>query len=1018
MRHWIRVAGAAALAHGPPTPAPAVIVAPVGAGAAFNPQLNSLIRPVVPGAAVKIGAPAMPRQQNKRRAPIRIAVFADGTGNSAAKAFKTNIWRLYESLDLSADDQIAVFDDGVGTSSFQPFRLMGLGFGFGLKRKVLFLYKFLCRNYQEADQNQGLPADQIFGFGFSRGAFTIRVLMGFIDSQGLVDFESDEQLNYNAVLAYRAYRKAAYAERIAWWVTLARWLRDVTLDGVNYLLGRHSYEEIRIATAAAGRAKVQVHFLGLWDTVSAYGLPIEELTRAYDRWVWPLQFREQFLPGSVQCARQALSLDEERETFHPIPWDESRESPRNHGKVVDGKLLQVWFAGVHSNVGGGYPDDRLAHVSLCWMIGEAAKRGLRFSDWVVAGYAAIASDDARIYDSRAWLASIYRYLPRDAERLMNPSATSGRTVVPLVDASVILRIASGNDHYAPISLPASFDVLAPDGTAVTFDGQTGLTLPANIPDPLPVPAGQQRNLVARQEELGRAIVKLCNQTMAAIRAARVEPVLDWVWWRRVVYFSTVLLLTLLAAYPLLGGYLHSSLSDNADPTIAGWVAPFVKFMAGFAPGFVEPWLSAVALHSTWAFVLALVFWNLWRGNWYLEMRIHDVSRGSWNDAAMLGANELRRRLVRQAQVAAARGALLFGFVFVATFLSARSPSLLTPQANVPASVLVALGLLAVTSLLLMVFLGLRARSLRKQAAAIAAPAPASGVDDPTATVPDFGLARFMRTNKVVKRICELWIERIMPFAFFAGGTILILMFVNRAVFDLASSAGRYCDTTVAQPRIERIGAAGGDFNIKEACWASGLVLLEGKRYYIQLMLPDGLDWFDWNLHTDVEGYSVESWRQGVTYSATFFKRWWGQNWFKPIARIGVRGNDEYVLDPVVPFLDLPDEIRHGETVDGVSGWRLQPIDLSLAKAATAAHPRNGRRVLVAEITARTTGELFLYLNDAILVLPFTKTQPFYWNNLGTAQVMVWAHPEPQPPTPMPQHSALSEQGSGETVTRK
>ncbi len=100
----------------------------------------------------------------------RIILLSDGTGNSAAKVWRTNVWRVFEALDLTDPDQIACYDDGVGTSSFKPLAILGGGFGWGLKRNVIDLYKFVCRNYRS---NQ----DEIFGFGFSRGAFTIRVVV-------------------------------------------------------------------------------------------------------------------------------------------------------------------------------------------------------------------------------------------------------------------------------------------------------------------------------------------------------------------------------------------------------------------------------------------------------------------------------------------------------------------------------------------------------------------------------------------------------------------------------------------------------------------------------------------------------------------------------------------------------------------------------------------------------------------------------------------------------------------------
>jgi len=109
----------------------------------------------------------------------RIILLSDGTGNSSAKIWRTNVWRTFEALDLSGSNQVAFYDDGVGTSSIKPWAILGGAFGFGLKRNVIDIYKFACRNYRS-------DSDEIFGFGFSRGAFTIRVVIGLILDQGLV----------------------------------------------------------------------------------------------------------------------------------------------------------------------------------------------------------------------------------------------------------------------------------------------------------------------------------------------------------------------------------------------------------------------------------------------------------------------------------------------------------------------------------------------------------------------------------------------------------------------------------------------------------------------------------------------------------------------------------------------------------------------------------------------------------------------------------------------------------------
>ena len=138
----------------------------------------------------------------------KIVLCSDGTGNSSAKAEKTNVWRLFQALDLSDPEQVAKYDDGVGTSNIKALALLGGVFGFGLKRNAISLYKFVCRNYpSEADAKKAeeLRPD-IYGFGFSRGAFTIRLVISLITHEGLVDYRSEEELDRNAHTVYRHYR--------------------------------------------------------------------------------------------------------------------------------------------------------------------------------------------------------------------------------------------------------------------------------------------------------------------------------------------------------------------------------------------------------------------------------------------------------------------------------------------------------------------------------------------------------------------------------------------------------------------------------------------------------------------------------------------------------------------------------------------------------------------------------------------------------------------------------------------
>ena len=119
-----------------------------------------------------------------------LVLFSDGTGNSSAKLFRTNVWRVYQAVDLTDPKdpteprQFAFYDNGVGNSSFKPLAVLGGALGVGLARNVRDLYAFVCRTYQ--------PGDKIYGFGFSRGAFTIRVLVGLMMDQGLVPYDGNE----------------------------------------------------------------------------------------------------------------------------------------------------------------------------------------------------------------------------------------------------------------------------------------------------------------------------------------------------------------------------------------------------------------------------------------------------------------------------------------------------------------------------------------------------------------------------------------------------------------------------------------------------------------------------------------------------------------------------------------------------------------------------------------------------------------------------------------------------------
>lgn len=354
-----------------------------------------------------------------------IIILSDGTGNAASSVWRTNVWRIFQVLDLQGNTQAAKYDDGVGTSSFLPLAILGGAFGFGLKRNVLDAYKFICRNYDHQNESK------IYLFGFSRGAFTVRVLAALILQQGLVIADTESELHDGAVKAYRAYRAKGYHS--VWRIeVLFRALRDSILVPIfDFFRHNKSYAQIVRKDVPA------IEFIGVWDTVAAYGLPLDEMTRGVSNWVWPLELPNRILSPRVKCARHALALDDERTTFHPVLWTEEGESrPAVPTTIDDERLVQVWFVGMHANVGGGYPDDAVAFVPLNWLVDEAIKRGLIFKNAPFADPDSIKwisssqDKDGRLYDSRSGLGSYYRYGPRKVTDLCNDPYVDVRIPVP------------------------------------------------------------------------------------------------------------------------------------------------------------------------------------------------------------------------------------------------------------------------------------------------------------------------------------------------------------------------------------------------------------------------------------------------------------------------------------------------------------------------------------------------------------------------------------------------------------
>ena len=313
-----------------------------------------------------------------------IVLLSDGTGNSSASPFKTNVWRLYQAIDIAPPAagsnlprQIVCYDNGVGTENFKPLAALGGAVGIGVWQNVKELYTYVCRSYQ--------LGDQVYGFGFSRGAFTIRLLMGLIGKCGIVKTNphSEAKLLESVEMAYEAYRRDFLLRASR----RHNMIYHRVLRPPRYRIENgHQTNQIDLTNGEDDlivQFFIDVPFLGVWDTVDAYGMPVDELKLAIDRRVWPMSFADRNPGSNIRTIRHALSLDDERPTFRPVLWNEVVPDPAVPGspaRITLGRdrIQQVWFAGVHANVGGGYPDDGLAYAALDWMMSEASTCGLRF----------------------------------------------------------------------------------------------------------------------------------------------------------------------------------------------------------------------------------------------------------------------------------------------------------------------------------------------------------------------------------------------------------------------------------------------------------------------------------------------------------------------------------------------------------------------------------------------------------------------------------------------------------------
>src|SRR5262245_20933104 len=237
--------------------------------------------------------------------PKNIIICSDGTGNADITGRGTNVFQLFEATDLNGHrsdptlpPQVAIYDDGVGTEKFRPLKIFTGATGYGLSRNVKQLYKELVRIYD--------PGDRIFLFGFSRGAFTVRTLTDFICKCGILDarkLSSADKLESTVRKAYKVYR-LCYRTELAKLFLGERDEKPIIQDfKKQYCLP----------------SDPTIAFVGVWDTVDAVGLPFH-LGDFINLVLYRFKFPDYHLSPLVQRACHALSVDDERHSFHPLFW--------------------------------------------------------------------------------------------------------------------------------------------------------------------------------------------------------------------------------------------------------------------------------------------------------------------------------------------------------------------------------------------------------------------------------------------------------------------------------------------------------------------------------------------------------------------------------------------------------------------------------------------------------------------------------------------------------------------------
>lgn len=272
----------------------------------------------------------------------RIILCSDGTWNrpgitDMGTPVKSNVELIFNCIPGGNDNmvkQLKFYETGVGSSVYDKLdNILGGIKGFGIDEKIKNLYSFLVLNYE--------PEDEIFLFGFSRGAYTVRSVAGFILTCGILKPENIHLLDK----AYELYRDR----------------NDYTKPSSDYMTAFRAKYAIEDLTP--------VKFIGVWDTVGSLGIPLS-FYRKHNAAKY--KFHDVKLGSHIEHAYHAIAIDERRGSFQPALWEITKTGINRNQKVE-----QRWFSGVHCNIGGGYKETGLSDIALKWMIEKAQGAGLQ-----------------------------------------------------------------------------------------------------------------------------------------------------------------------------------------------------------------------------------------------------------------------------------------------------------------------------------------------------------------------------------------------------------------------------------------------------------------------------------------------------------------------------------------------------------------------------------------------------------------------------------------------------------------